>query len=178
MIVIKQPASPTRGAWPLSPTAEAPGQARRLVRGALADCGWPFTTVVDRAVLVISELVTNAVLHGRAPITLELDILAMKVCGRVLDASLREPDRVKVSDDGESGRGLMIVDRESDQWWIEMMPDGSGKAVCWEIRHPPSNVPSISYLLQGVPGQGFGPSVPVIEAASESTTGVFTGWRP
>ncbi|MGW0969969.1 ATP-binding protein [Streptomyces sp. NPDC002516] len=49
----------------------APGVARRAVREVLTDCGWQEERI-DDALLVVSELVTNAVVHAAPPLVLRL----------------------------------------------------------------------------------------------------------
>ncbi len=69
--------------------------------------------------LVVSELVTNAVVHGRGAITLRIRVDGDRVYGEVVDEGggfeweVRErgPDAV-------TGRGLMIVDALSRRWGI------------------------------------------------------------
>ena len=90
--------------------------------------------VVDAAELVVTELLTNALLHGAAPVRL-------RVCGRedgtrarveVHDASRALPVRPMASTDSMTGRGLALVDALSDGWGVLPNPDGS-KAVWAEL---------------------------------------------
>jgi anti-sigma regulatory factor (Ser/Thr protein kinase) len=50
----------------------SPAAARRITRATLRDWGWRPESI-DRAVLVVSELVTNAVQHALPPVTLYLE---------------------------------------------------------------------------------------------------------
>lgn len=108
--------------------AGSAGAARRLLRMAL-DGHQPAAT--EDAVLMISELVTNAVRHTRA-----LLLVLITVHGHML--------RVDVSDDNPAlpvapspehyatnGRGLRIVDTLADRWGIT--PTADGKTVWFEI---------------------------------------------
>ena len=54
----------------LAPTAVAPGQARRFVRSAVER--WHVTHLLDRAALVVTELVTNTVVHALTPMTVTI----------------------------------------------------------------------------------------------------------
>ena len=72
--------------------------------------------------LVVSELVTNAVLHGTGPVTLKLEPRAGTVEGEVLDAGpgfqgLR--GEMPGPDDAEGGRGLFLVDALCKRWEVD-----------------------------------------------------------
>lgn len=73
--------------------------------------------------LLVSELVTNAVRHGGPPIELELscdDAHALQV----RDAGPGEPSPATADLDGEHGRGLAITSILSDAWGVEPTPPG------------------------------------------------------
>ena len=110
--------------------ASAAAAARRELRERLA--GRLPRRVLDDLALVVSELVTNAVLHGQGGIRLRLQVDAENVRGEVVDAGggfaheLREAGRFATS-----GRGLPIVDRLTTRWgahegtthaWFEIAP--------------------------------------------------------
>lgn len=114
--------------WPLG--ERAPGAARRAVRAALA--GWGVAECdIDVAELLTSEVVTNAVRHGRVS-------GVVKVRVRVMDGRLRvdvtdpEPGLPRVmaaSDTDEGHRGMAIVAVCADAWgWY---PVAGGKSVWW-----------------------------------------------
>lgn len=97
--------------------------AREFVRGALR--GAVPDAVVDDAVLVASELVTNAVVHAGTPSELVLDLRAGVVDLRLSDGNRRRPVRRRaVGDPLSSGRGLGLVDVLSVDWGIEVGPSG------------------------------------------------------
>jgi len=111
---------------PLPHTLEAPGLARRYVTSRSA--AWP-AELVDLTVLLTSELVTNAVVHGRGPIQL------LRV--EVGDGEPRLPDGpAKPTDSDVSGRGLMILERLADRWGSHSRRTPPGKVVWFEVRHP------------------------------------------
>lgn len=96
--------------------------ARAFARRTLADQG--AETAADDAVAVISELVTNSVMHGRGPIkatiVVDRDVVEISVADTApAIPAPRDPD---VED--ESGRGLQIVTRLSDTWWTEVSDGG------------------------------------------------------
>jgi anti-sigma regulatory factor (Ser/Thr protein kinase) len=89
--------------------------ARRLIERAVAD--WLDGEELDRAKLAVSELATNAVVHGRGEITLFADIDEGRLLVEVVDEgsgfeyTLRECEFDRLG-----GRGLNIVDAETSRW--------------------------------------------------------------
>jgi anti-sigma regulatory factor (Ser/Thr protein kinase) len=117
---------------PYSPAA--PGLARQHLRERVD--GWP-VEVVDLAVLMTSELVTNAVVHGHAPVELLVIDDAVRVRVEVADGL---PGPLSYAPDGAavvrtSGRGLIIVDRLADRWGCRPREDLTGKVVWFELSH-------------------------------------------
>lgn len=114
----------------------APGAARRFVRAALTE--WAavaepdtFTErLVDDAVVVVSELVTNAVVHAGTDVDLACrlespDDTADEPAGIVIEVSDHHPSRAVRDDDTERpygipeyGRGLRLVSTLSGAWGI------------------------------------------------------------
>ncbi|MCU1691039.1 MAG: putative sensor protein [Frankiales bacterium] len=83
------------------------GQARRHVRDALVSVGRD--TWVDAAELVVSELVTNAVLHAHTEVQVAVDVRADHVRIEVRDANPTLPSRRDYDDHATTGRGLELV---------------------------------------------------------------------
>ena len=113
----------------LHPGPHAPADARRVTREALRR--WELPALVDRVVLVVSELVTNSVRYGRPP--LRLDLRRLRGCVRVdvHDTVPEQPPlqgRSEGDPDRESGRGLIIVTAVADEVGVEQVP-GDGKHV-------------------------------------------------
>jgi two-component sensor histidine kinase len=86
------------------------------------------------------ELVTNAVEHAHPPyghlIATRLERLDCGVRIEVHDANDNKPERLDVSADDESGRGLALVDVLTSGRWGVSDREGSGKmvwAVCAEV---------------------------------------------
>lgn len=104
----------------------AVAQARALLEQTLASAG------VDRArrfdaLLVTSELVTNAVRHGSRPgdeITVAFDLEGARLSIRVTDPARARTGPVQLTPDERrpTGRGLSIVDRLAT--WSERLIDG------------------------------------------------------
>ena len=94
----------------------AAATARGLVRRELGDVLAGET--LDDVLLVVSELATNAVLHGAGEIQLRLAYDGERIAGAVSDqgpafAVAAEP---RAAECGPGGRGLFIVGRVSKRW--------------------------------------------------------------
>ncbi|MCX5206728.1 ATP-binding protein [Streptomyces sp. NBC_00237] len=101
-----------------APEESRVGQMRRITTAKLRH--WRLDDLVDVATLVVSELVTNAIRHGKAqhPVELRVSYSADKLHVQVTDGS-STPARLRpVSDDDESGRGLYLVDGLADDWGV------------------------------------------------------------
>lgn len=106
------------------------GAAREAVAGHLRAWGVD-RQIVDDLVLVASELVTNAVLHGSAPIALRVQRTQREVVVEVKDDSAAPPRRRRAGAYDESGRGLSIVEAMTDRWGSRSAADGK---VVWATR--------------------------------------------
>ena len=90
-----------------------------------ADAGLGSRT--DSAMLVVSELVTNAVLHGRPPIELGMSRAGDDVRIEVFDADPHADAIAPVWEpvpERSGGRGLRIVNALAHQWGVEPTPEG------------------------------------------------------
>jgi anti-sigma regulatory factor (Ser/Thr protein kinase) len=98
-------------------------EARRLLRefAERVDLSSAHTDVV---LLLASELVTNAVLHGRSNprMTAVHDTTYLEVS--VEDDNSRVPEVVDAAVDALGGRGLAIVELLSDEWGVKPTPGG------------------------------------------------------
>lgn len=81
--------------------------------------------VIDDALIVLGEMIANALRHGvpTADGTVEItwaisgDLLELSVYDAGVGASLQPVD---FDDDSLSGRGLSIIGRVADRWWVDM----------------------------------------------------------
>ena len=92
---------------------------------------WGCDALLADAQLLVSELVSNAVLHARTPITVSLALEGDRLRIEVLDGTDDPPEPAAVSVAAPSGRGLMIVDRLADRWGTDTR--SKGKVVWCEL---------------------------------------------
>jgi|SRR3954447_3378752 anti-sigma regulatory factor (Ser/Thr protein kinase) len=109
-----------------------PSRARRFAARALR--GTTHTALGDDVILLVSELVTNAVLHTDGPITLTVETSRHLVRVEIRD-NVPELVSLPAADDAEHGRGLPIVERVAHAWDADPVID-DGKVVWAEIRDP------------------------------------------
>ena len=114
---------------------DAAPQARKALRELLH--ATPFEHRLDDGELAVSELVTNAVLHGRDPLSLLLVLTDHCVRVEVRDGSPVSPSFSMLDPTAVTGRGLMLISAASDRWGVE--PSADGKRVWFEL-HEGSDV--------------------------------------
>ena len=95
-------------------TPASVGEARRFVRQALL--AWHLDEVVETALLLTSELATNAVLHARSTFAVLVARQGDQVRVDVLDASPVPPVRRHNSLTAATGRGVELVASLSSEW--------------------------------------------------------------
>lgn len=116
------------GAHALDVDLRSPGEARRIVRETLGAWGAPN---VDTAMLVAHELVANAVLHGRAPVILQVRRRGAAVRIEVADGSDRPPHVQHYGEQAITGRGLAMVEALGVSWGWQVADEG--KVVWCEV---------------------------------------------
>jgi anti-sigma regulatory factor (Ser/Thr protein kinase) len=122
----------------------ASAEARRQVRAAIR--AWEIPVDPDVAILLTSELVTNAIRHEVTGIvTLAITCSCGQLRVDVHDTSRSLPMLVDASTDDEAGRGLMLVTTLSDEWGFYRTP--AGKAVYF----------TLAFQADVVEGNGRGP---------------------
>jgi len=118
----------------LTASPVAAGEARGRVRAAIR--AWDIPVEEDIAVLLTSELVTNAISH-EAGTTIMLSVTSSfgQLRVDVHDTSRTWPVLMDASADAEAGRGLMLVATLSATWGIYRTP--AGKAVYFTLAFDP-----------------------------------------
>lgn len=114
----------------LPPHPTSVGAARRLVRELLAD--GDREDLVDPAELVVSELVTNSVVHAGTLIRVQAEVSAdgsLRV--EVADSSTHAPRERHYGTLAATGRGLHLVEQLTDRWGT--VTNGTGKTVWFEM---------------------------------------------
>jgi CheY-like chemotaxis protein len=102
------------------------GRGRAFVRARCAE--WGVDAILDDALLVASELVTNAVVHAGTDCELRLVPGLGMLRVEVLDHGSMAPDPQLAGDHEEHGRGLLLISMLSAAWGTEPSADG-GKVV-------------------------------------------------
>lgn len=97
----------------------APSEARRFI-GERLDA-WGVTEVKARILLAVSELTTNAVVHGEGPIGVALAVTCDRLRATVTDDGCGTPAPHRpLPGNGEAGGwGLQLVDTLADAWGTE-----------------------------------------------------------
>ena len=111
---------------PLSASA-----ARRWSRGVTER--WGATPSADLVGLVVSELVTNAVVHGRGPVEVALDLDENRVTVAVTDSGSGKAVKRRHDATALGGRGLQIIEALAVSWGFSNCP-GQGKTVWATVR--------------------------------------------
>ncbi|MFJ5733257.1 SpoIIE family protein phosphatase [Streptomyces paradoxus] len=127
-----------RAAASFEPVGRSVASARSFVRDTLQ--GWGFADIVDDAVVLTSELVTNAVVHAGT----SADVLCLRSDDGVrIEVADRYPEReiplqataVNMgSPDREGGRGLQLCAALAGRWGVEYIP--THKTVWFQLDLP------------------------------------------
>jgi len=116
-----------REAFP--PVAESVRAARDLVAHACQD--WGCGVEADAAMLVVSELVTNALIHAGAGPVMFVARFGSRLRLAVRDGNARRPQPRKVDPSHPSGRGMLLVAAMSRAWGV--LPTAEGGKVVWAV---------------------------------------------
>ncbi len=126
---------PLRESWTVWRVPEAARHARRFTRRTLRAWDVPGDTV-DAALLVVSELVTNALVHTGGPVRLDLSLVGHRLRLAVADSSPRSPAQpTSIGWEATGGRGILLVEAVSAAWgtvpvsggkqvWADLVPGG------------------------------------------------------
>jgi signal transduction histidine kinase len=118
------------------------GRARAHVRRTLP--GWGLDAHTELTELIVSELVTNAIVHGIPPITVSLSYAGGDLLAEVSDQGPGQPVRRQPATDDEGGRGLALIDGL-------IAPHGGTRRVT-ENRNGPGKTVSVTISLPAEAG--------------------------
>lgn len=115
-------------------------RARSAARDKLAEWGVPDETtfVVE---LVVSELVTNAIRYGGAPVRLRL-IREGGLIVEVSDGGHTSAHLRRSAWEDEGGRGLFLVAQLTERWGTRYTP--TGKTIWTEMSRAPGELPEVA----------------------------------
>ncbi|MEU2184146.1 SpoIIE family protein phosphatase [Streptomyces thermolilacinus] len=144
---------PIRTGWTVWRLPDAVMHARRFTARTLR--AWGVAEEADAALLVVSELVTNALVHTQGAVRLDLTLAGDRMRIAVTDTSPRAPAKPVMADwESTGGRGLFLVEAMSASWgsvpvsggkqvWSEFVvtrepgpPDGEGPGAVPEAADP------------------------------------------
>jgi len=140
----------------LTPEAASVGRARRLVAKTVSESG--HEEMVDAATLLVSEVVTNSLLHAGTEIRLLCRLNSDGVRVEVSDRSPLMPSIRHYDTDATTGRGLALVAALASAWGIDCEQDG--KTLWFE-------------LGDGDSGDGAGVAGEVVAGAPAATVEAF-----
>lgn len=109
------------------------GTARRLVRAVLTDADR--LELEEGATLVVSELVTNALVHAGTAIGLGLELSEERLRIEVDDGNPQLPSLRSHTSLTTTGRGLSLIEHLVDRWGVR--PHSGGKVVWCDIGADP-----------------------------------------
>ncbi|MEU9166833.1 SpoIIE family protein phosphatase [Streptomyces sp. NPDC048420] len=116
---------------------ERVGVARQQLRELLHD--WSSADQVDSAVLLLSEMLTNVLVHTDADALLLAEVRGeagerrMRI--EVTDTSDDLPHKRRPGELASSGRGVMLIELLADVWGVD--PRGEGKSIWFELYESP-----------------------------------------
>lgn len=113
----------------LGAEARSARDARRFVDQALEQ--WRISDEVGSLQLLVSEVVTNAVMHAGTEVEVAVHLVGKNVRVEVMDGDPTLPERRTAAAEAQSGRGLAILDQLAARWGAE--PNPPGKTVWFEL---------------------------------------------
>ena len=117
----------------VDPHFKAVAPARHWAADRLAEAGIP-PERRDLLVLLVSELVTNAVEHAWPPVILRVDVDDERIRVEATDSHRDEPVLRDAPPQDAGGRGVWLIDRLASAWGSQVDPSGDCKTVWFELR--------------------------------------------
>lgn len=115
----------------LQQSKDSPRAARQLVRRLVDRKDAELLSTVE---LLVTELVTNSVVHATSAPRVEVELHRDRVRVAVHDSDPTMPRQRVPDQDRPGGRGILLLDRLASRWGAE--PTGDGKVVWFEIDRP------------------------------------------
>lgn len=108
----------------------------RLARRFVADVleSWGFDEIEDSAALLVSELVTNAIVHAHSSVELAVHLRPFRIRVEVIDTAREHVRRRDAKDDEQSGRGMALIEALAVAWGVDSLL--AGKSVWFEMARP------------------------------------------
>ncbi|MFI6450037.1 ATP-binding protein [Streptosporangium amethystogenes] len=128
------PDDPRTVYWDLPHDLPIVGKARSMVRETLA--AWALHRLVDDVVLVVGELLANAIIHGEPVVRLSLWADTDEFQIQVTDRGPGQPRHLTLDPESLHGRGLTIVRALAHDTGVTPLPNRPGKTVWARWRLP------------------------------------------
>ncbi|MEU9554579.1 SpoIIE family protein phosphatase [Streptomyces fumanus] len=116
--------------------------ARRHLRELLHD--WASEDQKESAVLLLSEMLTNVLVHTDADALLVAEVTGApgerRIRVEVSDTGDDLPHRRRPGEMASSGRGLMLIELLADEWGVA--PRGEGKSIWFDLYESPAEEPA------------------------------------
>ena len=107
--------------------------ARRFMSETLDQ--WDVGDLLDSGNLLVTELVTNAVIHAASDAEVAVVLMPTALRVEVADRGGGDPTRKDAADFDTSGRGMALVDTLATSWGVLPRADG-GKVIWFELDRP------------------------------------------
>ena len=109
--------------------AQSARGARRFAARVLAS--WGCEDIEDAVLLLVSELVTNAVVHAHSDVDVVLRLRPERVRVEIVDAAAAYVQRRDAASEDQSGRGMALTEALAVAWGIDTLV--AGKSVWFEV---------------------------------------------
>ena len=114
---------------PLPPEARSASVARQRVAEVCLD--WGCGIQLEAATLIVSEMVTNALLHAGTMLELSVARCEDRLRLAVADGNTGRPQPQPLDTAGVTGRGMLLVAAFSRAWGV--LPAADGGKVVWAV---------------------------------------------
>lgn len=137
-----------RAHQPFPARAESAGDARRFAGDVLHS--WDLPELVEPATLLVSELVTNALLHAHSEIDVVLVVEDDELRVEVHDTSPVLPKPRRYSPEAATGRGLHMLDWVATDWGVRATAGGKAMWFTISTMHPTGLEQDMAFDLDAI----------------------------